>query len=353
MRRVTRRALVLALALLLLSGALTNALVRRVPVERYDTCVAAAQQLARCMARVKEYKDALGIPLSDEDWHESGMIGEDYTLITTTLGAIEAKRTTANPDMAALCVRLLEEAGVQPGDTVGAGFSGSFPAMDLAVLCACDALGVKIVYIASAGASTYGANQPELTFPDMVCRLAQEGYLSQMPAALSMGGDFDCGEEMFPEAREEVRARLERYGVPFLSERDYQKNLALREDIYTREGPIVCFIGVGGNVTTMGLDGDRMDWGVSAPGKVKSTNEKSGLLERYNAAGLPVIYLLNIKKLVSEYGLAYDPQTLPPIGESAVYYRDSYPAWIALCGAAAACAVLIAANLRGRRKEDA
>lgn len=353
MRRVTRRALALALTLLVLGGVLTSACVRRVPVESYDVCVAAAERLERCMARVKEYKEALGIPLSEEDWHETGMIGEEYTLITTTLGAVEAKRTTANPDMAALCVRLLEQAGIEAGDTVGAGFSGSFPAMDLAVLCACEAMGVRIVYIASAGASTYGANQPELTLPDMVCRLAREGYLSQMPAALSMGGDFDCGEEMFPEVREELRTRLEDYGVLFLSERDYRKNLALREEIYEREGPIDCFIGVGGNVTTTGLDGDRMDWGVSEPESVKTVSEKSGLLERYNAAGLPVIYLLNIKKLVSEYGLAYDPQTLPPIGESAVYYRDDYPVAVALCGAAAACTVLIASNVRERKREEA
>ena len=36
---------------------------------------------------------------------------------------------TFPPDMAALCVRMLYEAGVRPGDTVGAGFSGSFPGM--------------------------------------------------------------------------------------------------------------------------------------------------------------------------------------------------------------------------------
>ena len=39
------------------------------------------------------------------------MIGDEYTPITTSLGSEEAKRTTANPDMAALLVQMLTEPG--------------------------------------------------------------------------------------------------------------------------------------------------------------------------------------------------------------------------------------------------
>ena len=173
MRRVTRLSLLLTSLVLVLACALTVKSAHRVPAEDYAVRVDAAERLEACMERVKAYKAELGIPLSDEDWHETGMLGEDYTPITTTIGAPDAKRTTADPDMAALCVQLLEEAGVKAGDAVGAGFSGSFPAMDLAVLCACAAMDVKVIYIASAGASTYGANQVDLTFPDMVLHLVE------------------------------------------------------------------------------------------------------------------------------------------------------------------------------------
>ena len=124
MRKVTRLSLLLASLVLVLACALTVKSARRVPAEDYAVRVDAAEQLEACMERVKAYKAELGIPLSDEDRHETGMLGEDYTPITTTIGAPDAKRTTANPDMAALCVQLLEEAGVKAGDTVGAGFSG-------------------------------------------------------------------------------------------------------------------------------------------------------------------------------------------------------------------------------------
>ena len=351
MRKVTRQSASLAALLLVLGCVLTDWGARRVPAKDYAVRVDAAERLEVCMAQVKSYKAELGIPLSDEDLHETGMLGEDYTPITTTIGAPDAKRTTANPDMAALCVQLLEEAGVKTGDTVGAGFSGSFPAMDLAVLCACAAMNVRVVYIASAGASTYGANQVDMTFPDMVLYLVKEGCLPQAPAAFSLGGDFDCGEEMFPEEREIVRARLTESGVPFLYERDYQENLSLREEIYRKQGPIACFVGVGGNITTMGLDGDRMSWGVTAPGRVKETNEKSGLLERYNAGGLPVIYLLNMKRLTAEYGLPYDPQELPAIGESAVYYETVY-AWPAALGGVFGAVVILIFDRKRRREAE-
>ena len=105
----------------------------------------AAELLTRCFSAVRGYKEELHIPMSQEDYHQTGMIGPYYTGITTTLGAIEAKRTTAWPDMGALCVRLLYEAGVRPGDRVAAGFSGSFPAMILAVMAACQSMKVEVI----------------------------------------------------------------------------------------------------------------------------------------------------------------------------------------------------------------
>ena len=155
--------------------------------------LAAADLLEDCFRQVRTYKEELGIPLSELDYHQTGMIGESYTGITTTLGAIEAKRTTAWPEMGALCVRLLHEAGVRSGDTVGAGFSGSFPAMDLAVIAACQVMGVELIYISSVGASTYGANHPALTFPEMAHRLVEDGLLETDSAAVTLGGGGDVG----------------------------------------------------------------------------------------------------------------------------------------------------------------
>jgi len=353
MRTMHRRqwvSLALAFVILLVSAAVTVYGGRRVKDSWYETKQNAARQMQQCMDRVKEYKLQLGVELIPEDIHATGMLGADYTGITTTLGALEAKRTTANADMAAMVVQMLVKAGVRPGDTVGAGFSGSFPSLDLAVLCARDAMGVRCVYVASVGSSTYGANQPELTFPDMALRLVQDGLISTLPAAITPGGARDVGQDMDPDLLAPILERLEGSGVPLWKIPDYQSNLAARMELYEREGPIVCFIGVGGNLTTLGRwESSDLGQGVLSPDRGGLITQQSGLVEIYRAKGIPVINLLNVKKLVADYGLAFDPAVLPEPGTSAVYYRIRYSRWPALTGLAAAAAVLLWGFRRGKR----
>ena len=170
-------ALILAVIWLAVCLVLTLAMGQTKATEDYEIKLLAAQKLQGWMDNIRDYKLEAGLSLTPYDTHQTGMIGDEYTPITTSLGSEEAKRTTANPDMAALLVQMLTEAGVKSGDTIGAGFSGSFPTLNLAVLAAGEAMNVKVIYIASMGASTFGANQPQFTFPDMVCRLYLDGSL--------------------------------------------------------------------------------------------------------------------------------------------------------------------------------
>ncbi len=351
MRRKKQLALLCAALWLAAGIALTNLGVTQVRAEDYETKAAAARLMQDWMDAVKSYKAEAGLSLVPEDIHQTGMIGEEYTPITTTHGAIEAKRTTASPDMAALMVQLLGEAGIGPGGTVGAGFSGSFPAMDLAVLAACQAMEVRCVYIASVGASTYGANQPECTFPDMVCLLCRDGLLEQPPALVTPGGADDCGLDMDGELLERVLERIAGYGVEVRREPDFETNLQARMELYQEEGPIQCFIGVGGNLTTTGTGGQEVDCGLLPGGTIRAVDQNSGLLQRYNHQGLPVIHLLNIKELVSGYGLPYDPENRPVIGESRVYLiadRPKLPGLVCLAGAA----VTLWAGFRRKREGE-
>lgn len=345
----TKKRLALLAAVLWLAVCLAAALASRYrqPAADYEIKRRSADLMQSWMEAVRGYKAAAGLALSRDDLHGTGMIGEAYTPITTTNGALEAKRTTAAPDMAALMVQMLTQAGIQTGDTVGAGFSGSFPALDLAVLAACQTMGVKCVYIASVGASTYGANQPELTFPDMVCRLYQDGLLGTPPSLVTPGGQDDCGLDMDRDLLAQIMARIRGYGVATMEQPDLQKNLDARAALYEKEGPIQCFIGVGGNLTTTGLGEKEVGWGLIEPYSIKGAKETDGLIQRYDLEGLPVIHLLNIKRLAADYGLAYDPEQLPAPGSSAVYYTTGYSRWPAVLGLAGGAAILVL----GFRKE--
>ena len=344
-----RLALLAAAVWLALCLAVTLSGKYRQPADDRAVKLEAAALMQSWMDAIKEYKAQAGLALSPDDLHQTGMIGEPYTFITTTNGALEAKRTTANPDMAALMVQMLTQAGIGEGDTVGAGFSGSFPSLDLAVLAACQTMGVKCVYIASVGASTYGANQPELTFPDMACRLFQDGLLDTPPALVTPGGQDDCGLDMDQDLLGQIMERIQSYGAATMEQPDLEQNLEERMALYEREGPIQCFIGVGGNLTTTGLGEKEVGWGLIAPYSIQKAGKNDGLIQRYNTEGLPVIHLLNVKRLVADYGLAYDPEQLPAPGESAVYYTTQYPRWTAVLGLAGAAAILL---LGVRKKEE-
>ena len=67
-------------------------------------------------------------------------------------------------------------------------FSGSFPALNIAVLSAARVLDLHPVIISSVGSSMYGANQPEMTWLDMERILADKGLFPYRSNAASLGG---------------------------------------------------------------------------------------------------------------------------------------------------------------------
>jgi len=87
------------------------------------------------------------------DINMTGLIGLEFSPLTTSLGSLEAKRTTTNPNLAGLIVFLLEESGVKRGDSIAVGASGSFPALIVAVLSATRVMDLKPLVICSLGAS--------------------------------------------------------------------------------------------------------------------------------------------------------------------------------------------------------
>lgn len=290
----------------------------------YNTAVNAARKMSACMEEIAAEKARRGIEIPPEDVFSTGMIGEDFNEITTTSGDLAAKRTSANPDMAAMMVFMLDEAGIKAGDTVGCNFSGSFPALNIATVCACDAMGVRVVYICACGASTWGANNPGLSFPEMADVLYKKNLISAPPVLVTPGGGKDTGSGLDPELFSEVWERAEALGYPTLTEEDFEKNVLARKaalDAYD----IDCFVAVGGHLASLGR-GDvvyLLGQGIIRE-EVGFTNEKSGLVERYLNGGTPTILLLNIKKLAADYSLPFDPEKQAEIGTAGLYYEKTY-----------------------------
>ena len=339
--RVKRFALPAALTVLVCAWLLVLATRVSTPCEDYEEKLQAAERTQTCIQAIHDLKQEMGVAINTaSDINDTGVIGQDFSLITTTLGELEAKRTSTNPNMAAVVVDMFHELGLQPGDKVAINCSGSFPALNIAVMCAVDTLGLDPMLISSFGASTHGANDPELTYLDMEHYLYEQGLLEHRSDYFSIGGMEDMGKEMDPQVVETIVERLKGYGYPFFCDDDLLHNVRTRYQMYRDYGDIKCFINVGGNDASFG-DSSVMvhtDGGILT--RLSERDNSTGLVQLFLKDGTPVIHLLNIKSLAAEYGLPIDPSPVPPVGEGGVYYTYDYNRGLAAAGLLLAAAVL-------------
>ena len=294
--------------------------------------VEAARLMARSIDSLRALRRARGLPIDRTlDPNQTGLIGEEFTPLTTSLGDVEAKRTSANPAFAALLVRLLHDAGLVRGDVVAVGASGSFPALALATLCAARVLGVEPIVIYSIGASMYGANLPGFTFVDMLDGLRTDGVLPYRLAAVSPGGEDDRGRGvLFDEDGTALLQEMRRSGVPAIEATSLADSISQRLRIYdgaAKPRPIRCYVNIGGASASFG---DTPASLALANGLVRNVADvprgpTRGAVFEFASRGIPVVHLLHVRGLARANQLPFDPIPLPPVGDGAVYVRRPGP----------------------------
>jgi poly-gamma-glutamate system protein len=281
----------------------------------------AARLMEKAIAIVGSDYDKSGIEIDETiDPNHTGLVGPENSELTTTLGHLEAKRTTTNPDMAGLIVHLLHQAGVAAGDTIAVGSSASFPALMIATLAAAHAMEVYPVVILSLGASSYGGTNVDFNLLSIYQLLLREGVFTIQPAAVSLGGEKDSGQDFKPDIKERLLQQIQLSGIPFIYEPDLQKNVAARMKIYqsnSSSGRIAAFINIGGSYANLGTSELALELksGLNKNVALPAKSERSVLFEMA-AQDIPCIHLLFIKGLVMKYGLPWDPIPLPKPGAS-------------------------------------
>jgi poly-gamma-glutamate system protein len=304
-----------------------------------EEMIAASQVMFEAMEALKRCRGSKGLGIdSSSDVNRTGVIGERFSSITTTLGNLEAKRTSTNPNFAGLMVSLLRQAGIDSEDTVAVGASGSFPGLILAVLAAAKTMDLKLLFLASIGASQWGANHPDFHWLHMQACLQREGIFSFAPLAISMGGDGDVGRDMQEEGRVLLARDMAEAGYPIVSEGELEKNVESKMRLYlqnTSNKKIKAFVNIGGSWSNLGIDSEilRLRPGLGRITRIPPEN-KRGVLYAMAALDVPVIHLLYVRGLVQRYGLPWDPVPLPQPGEGDVYRRvderqDSF-LWISI-----------------------
>jgi len=288
------------------------------------------------------------------DPNHTGLIGLEHSPMTTTLGSLEAKRTTTNPNLASLLAHLLKKAGIKGGDTVAVGASSSFPALILASYCAATSMGVRLLLINSIGASQWGANNPEFTWLEIEECLRSAGLAEKQLQAVSWGGEDDSGKD-FPESLKiRIKEKAASLGIAFLEGENLEQKVKERLKLYfqaAHEKKIKAFINIGGSYVNLGRDSSVLEIkpGLTRIKKIPPVSRR-GVLHEMARREIPVIHLLYIQGLVEYYGLPWDPRPLPEPGRT-TYWRNNFPekrtlfllfsAYIFVCALSAIAVILI------------
>ncbi|MCC5878899.1 MAG: poly-gamma-glutamate system protein [Idiomarina sp.] len=306
-----------------------NITVRDPVVEaHYSTMVTASRTVRDGIEAIRPIRADIRPINPENDPQRSGMLGISSSEVTTTIGGLESKQTTINPNWGAVAVKLLADAGVEEGDLVAVAVSGSFPMLNLAVYAAIEAMGAEPVIIASGSSSQYGANVPGLLWLDMERELRSAGVISSRPAAASIGGVEDRGADISAEGRRIILQAIEASGAAMIEPSNYQEAVADRIALYREFSggrPFKAFVNVGGGATIVGPPGidSQFSSGLqrNAPARAFAVDTVMGYFLREN---VPAIHFIGVSSMAERHGLPIAPRDPVPVGDGGVYSAQNY-----------------------------
>jgi poly-gamma-glutamate system protein len=305
----------------------------RESAEYYEEMLSASRIVQEAIEHLRPIRGEIE-PINPEvDPTRSGLIGIATSPITSNSGHLEAKQATINPNWAAVAVRMLAEAGVEPGDHVAVAVSGSFPALNLAVYAALQTLDVEPTIIVSGSASQWGANVPRFAWMDIARHLRDARILALKADAATLGGLEDRAAGLNERGRQMIRQAAERAGIEMVVPESYEASVAERIRIYrdgSGEKAIAALINVGGGMATTGpasID-HYFESGLSRSAPSGAFRVPS-VMGHFLREDVPVIHFSGIRELSTRYGMPYPPRQMPSLGSGGVYQAESYRRWLA------------------------
>ena len=295
----------------------------------YDIKINAAMKMQESMKMLKNIRMEKGVFIDIEnDPNETGLVGSQFSLITTDEGDLDAKLTTLDPNFAAAMVELLTRANLTSGDTIALMLTGSMPGANMAMLIACKAMDIYPFIISSIGASQWGANDPEMTWLDMERILFEQGYISSRSIAASIGGRNDRGRLLSPKGRELIRYNIENNKLPLISGTGLEDNVNKRMEYFGAHN-YKAVVNIGGGVASLGTS---FNLRLIKPGivyrkdieRISRGDGIEGAVVKFSKQNIPLIHILNIQKLTDELGMKYAPIPIPEIGEGSLYAIEKY-----------------------------
>ncbi len=238
--------------------------------------------------------------IADEqrDPRHTGVIGTEYTALTTTIGYEDAKELSTQKGWASWLVRDLAKRGLWERAKVAVSFSGSFPGLNIAVLAALQEINANVKGICSVGSSSWGANEIGLSFPEMERMLREEGILKTGCSAVTLGGTGDRGAEWNEYAMDLALNAVKRSRLPLLQAFNLRDAIKKRLQFYGNQAKYVCYINVGGNHAVFGggkkVRYNHGGWYFEAP---PEKGEPEGVMDAFLHKEIPCLNFLYLDRM--------------------------------------------------------
>jgi poly-gamma-glutamate system protein len=206
------------------------------------------------------------------------------------------------------------------------------------------------VLISSVGSSQWGANHPELTWPDMEAILHERGLFAARSVAISLGGVDDRAVGLSGRGKDLLRAAIERAGVTALTPQNYADSLDQRMALYREHAgdqEVAAYINVGGGTISVGT---RLGKKMFKPGLNRAPPRGptvDSVMARFANRGVPVIHLTHLDELAERYGLPRQPPSMRPVGEGTVFEHEVHSRLLA-----AVALLVIFASMMGLLRFD-
>jgi poly-gamma-glutamate system protein len=328
--RITSTQLLVACTLGVILTFLNQLSVQKEPRQEYQQMVSAVETVHKATREVQAYRNELGIPFDPGiDPRNSGFIGIEFSPITTTLGNIQAKLTSTNPDFAALLVYWLHQLKLNSEQRAIIHASGSFPALSIAAIIACETIGIEPIICSSAGASSFGANIPQLTYWDIENYLWQKGIIKHRTQYATPGGDHDNGSSLWEGGMQIVQDAATRNNNHLIISSSLEDAIIRKWNFFQKFRPFAVFINIGGNQTALGNNTCSLN---IPTGLIQSslpcTDSNAGLIQLFCQEKIPIIHLLNIRNIAVQNGLALSPHFFLQPGQAPLYYSIQRPLWL-------------------------
>jgi poly-gamma-glutamate system protein len=251
-------------------------------------------------------------PLEEDPW-QCGMIGLEWSGVTTTLGELSSKRTACNPAWAIQYKRWFNELDLKPGDPIAIYSSASFPALLLNALAAAEEMQLQPLLIVSLGASTWGANHPDNLWPAQGAELRRGGFIRKKADYYTLGAGSELARGLSPEGVMLLRQAAKNADVELLMADGLEDMVSLKSKLLDDYQARV-FISIGGSQANLGASEDvlKLQTGLVPASEVAIAG--NGVIGFAMQKGIPVIHMLNIKSISDRVGIPYDskPRKMGP-----------------------------------------